>query len=105
MRRNIARHWRHIKKEGAFPEYELADSHPVDEPVDVLSAQELSNDILDRLDDEDRKVLELRLLGHSTAEAARQLGLNPNVVRIRLSRLRKRLGTMAGLGNQSDGSV
>jgi len=105
VRRKIARHWRHLKQEAAFPEYELADPRPVDEPVDVLSAQELSDEILDRLDEEDRKVLELRILGHSTAEAARRLGLNPNVVRIRLSRLRKKLGAMAGLDSQSDRSV
>lgn len=105
VRRKIARHWRHLKKEAAFPEYELADSHPAAEPVDVLSAQELSDEILDRLSDSDRQVLELRLLGHSTAEAARRLGLNPNVVRIRLSRLRKKLGAFAGLNKTSDGSV
>jgi RNA polymerase sigma factor (sigma-70 family) len=110
VRRKIARHWRHLKREAMFPEHELADSHPVADPHDVLSAQELSDEIMNRLSDEDRQVLELRMLGHSTAEAARQLGLNPNVVRIRLSRLRKKLSVnsalyQSSLDQRTDGSA
>ena len=105
VRRKIARHWRHLKREALFPEHELADSRPTAEPVDVLAAQELSDVLLDRLEDDDRKVLELRMLGHSTAEAARQLGLDPNVVRIRLSRLRKKLNMKSPLYQRTDGSA
>ena len=36
-------------------------------------------------------MIELRLLGHSTAEAARTVNLDPDVARVRLSRLRARL--------------
>jgi RNA polymerase sigma-70 factor (ECF subfamily) len=35
--------------------------------------------------------VELRLQGYSTADAARELGLDADVLRVRLSRLRQRL--------------
>lgn len=47
--------------------------------------------VLDQLDPDDRELITLRLEGYSTAEVARQLGLNPDVTRVRLSRLRQRL--------------
>jgi RNA polymerase sigma-70 factor (ECF subfamily) len=43
------------------------------------------------LDATERRVMELRLEGHSTAEVARQLNLDADVLRVRLSRLRQRL--------------
>jgi RNA polymerase sigma-70 factor (ECF subfamily) len=43
------------------------------------------------LDVTERRVIELRLEGHSTAEVARQLDLDADVLRVRLSRLRQRL--------------
>lgn len=51
------------------------------------------NDILERiyaeLGEADRRLVQLRLLGYSTADAARELGLNADVLRVRLSRLRQ----------------
>lgn len=35
--------------------------------------------------------MDLRLQGHSTAETARQLGLDTDVLRVQLGRLRQRL--------------
>jgi DNA-directed RNA polymerase specialized sigma24 family protein len=43
------------------------------------------------LDAEDRAVMELRLQGFSTAEAAARLGKTPEALRVRSHRLRKRL--------------
>jgi len=47
--------------------------------------------IMQECDPADKKLLQLRLEGHSTAEAARALDADPDVLRVRLSRLRKRL--------------
>jgi DNA-directed RNA polymerase specialized sigma24 family protein len=47
--------------------------------------------MLDEVDDADRKLLELRLQGFTTAEAARKLDADPDILRVRLSRLRRRL--------------
>lgn len=43
------------------------------------------------LDETERRLIELRLEGCTTAEVARQLGLDPDVLRVRLGRLRRRL--------------
>ena len=55
----------------------------------------LYNDAVEHLcrlvDDKDRQLIELRLQGCSTAEVARRLNLDPDILRVRLSRLRKRL--------------
>ncbi len=43
------------------------------------------------VEERNRRVVELRLLGFSTAEVARKLGLDADVLRVRLSRMRRRL--------------
>jgi RNA polymerase sigma-70 factor (ECF subfamily) len=43
------------------------------------------------LNESDRRLVEMRLQGLSTADIARQLGLNADVLRVRLSRLRQHL--------------
>ena len=45
----------------------------------------------EHLDDDERRALDLRMQGHSTVEVARRLGLDVNVLRVRLFRLRQRL--------------
>jgi RNA polymerase sigma factor (sigma-70 family) len=47
--------------------------------------------LMKRVSDEDRAMLQLLLLGHSIAAAARLLDLEPATLRMRLSRLRVRL--------------
>lgn len=50
--------------------------------------------LFDRLDDDEKKLITLRVEGYSTAEAARELGKDPDVTRVQLSRLRKRIKNM-----------
>lgn len=90
--RKIAQHWRHAQSEAAHVASceRLGQPHEPN-PGELLAAKEQTDEILDRLGPLDRQVLELRLRGHNTAEAARILGLEANVVRVRLSRLRARL--------------
>lgn len=61
------------------------------DPAETVQRDDELRHLLDRLDGTERRVVELRLLGHSTAEAARELGLDADVLRVRLSRLRRRL--------------
>jgi RNA polymerase sigma-70 factor (ECF subfamily) len=99
-RRKVARHWRKLKRQRRTDEVETAHADagllatlPSTETDPAQSAQDA--DLLARLcstlDDKDRRLVELRLQGWSTAEAARRLGLDPDVTRVRLSRLRRRL--------------
>jgi RNA polymerase sigma-70 factor (ECF subfamily) len=96
IRRKVARHWRRIKARGG-PAWGLSSTGPAgpegnaDDPAATAEYNDQVARILDMLDPADRTLVELRLDGHTTAEAARKLGADPNVVRVRLSRLRRRL--------------
>jgi RNA polymerase sigma-70 factor (ECF subfamily) len=101
VRRKVARHWRRAQRQQRMIP-DAADTRPAADLLTALSspgsgpAEEAQyHDTLDyvcrRLDDRDRRLIELRLEGYSTAEAARYLGVDADVLRVRLSRLRRRL--------------
>lgn len=96
VRRKVARQWRRHRRQ----------VRPVGEqPADVLvtlcsrssgpAATAAVRDAITRLwaelDTDERELLELRLQGYSTVEAAGRLGKTPEALRVRLHRLRKRL--------------
>jgi RNA polymerase sigma-70 factor (ECF subfamily) len=100
VRRKVAHHWRrmrHVPRFTPAPETEgmgnVLTAAPTPEPGPAETAQ--YNDTLkflySKLEEKDRQVVELRLQGYSTAEVARRLGLDADVLRVRLSRLRRRL--------------
>jgi RNA polymerase sigma-70 factor (ECF subfamily) len=100
-RRKIIQHWRHQECERRFHQA-LAETEapgalatvgpsPAPDPVRTAEYQELLQQVRESLDETERRVVELRLQGYSTAEVARELGLDPDVLRVRLSRLRQRL--------------
>jgi RNA polymerase sigma-70 factor (ECF subfamily) len=96
-RRHIARHWRRIRREVRVPAETVEDpvatgpQPDADDPARQVEHAEQIEHVLGRLSEVDRRLIELRLLGHSTADAARTLNLDPDVARVRLSRLRARL--------------
>jgi RNA polymerase sigma-70 factor (ECF subfamily) len=101
VRRKVARHWRHLQKQqrmslggeekGNLPEV-LADLNaPLPPPDQAAEYSEALKRLHAHLDESERKVMELRLQGYSTADVARELGLDPDVLRVKLSRLRQRL--------------
>ncbi|RIK86699.1 MAG: RNA polymerase subunit sigma-24 [Planctomycetota bacterium] len=104
VRRKVARHWRQRRVESQrrrnFAQGApagIAQASANDPAVaDQLLLEDAACQILDRLEGIDRRLIELRLAGYTTAEAGRQLGVSPAVLRSRLGRLRKRLGE-AGL--------
>jgi len=99
IRRNIAHRWRKLKKKPeSDPQIDSdalvkvpADTPEHDDPARKLLTQEMLAQILNGLDDLDRQLVELRLQGLNTAEAARCLGVSPGSLRVRWGRLRKRL--------------
>jgi RNA polymerase sigma-70 factor (ECF subfamily) len=101
VRRKVARHWRRRKREAECRRsgngLDSAENYAVDRAVqnepatDPLQLEEWTGKVLDRLEGVDRQLVELRLQGYTTAEAARTLGVSPAFLRSRLSRLRKRL--------------
>lgn len=102
VRRKIARHWRRHRRQqrpshdGSPPAEDLSqllvsvsssDSHP----QAVATLRDQTERLMSTLDETERRLIELRLEGCTTAEVARQLGLDPDVLRVRLGRLRRRL--------------
>ncbi len=101
MQRKAAKHWRHLKRQQRLSGHEesnddlvetmlsLRSSH--DGAMSELITRELLAQWLDKMDSLERQLIELRLEGYSTVEIAQQLHLDADVLRVKLSRLRKRL--------------
>jgi RNA polymerase sigma-70 factor (ECF subfamily) len=101
VRRKAARHWRRMRRQNRLSGHDdgtsaLADllvnrSAGSDDPHRVVANSEAIEHVLRSCDATDRALIELRVEGYSTIDAARRLSLNPDVARVRLSRLRKKL--------------
>jgi RNA polymerase sigma-70 factor (ECF subfamily) len=98
LRRRVARHWRQLKQEAAA---RAAGTTAGEQAVPALADEadptrtpQLTDEVerlFRTLNESDRHLLEMRLRGYSTADVARQLGVDSRVLRVRLGRLRKRL--------------
>jgi len=100
IRRKVARVWRRMQHRARLndrldlPREVDPQAIPTPESNDPVEAAEYRDEVrqvLAHLDPSDQRLIELRLEGNSTAEAARALGASPDVLRVRLSRLRKKL--------------
>lgn len=100
-RRKVAHQWRRLKRQerladpaglnDSLPDFLAGLVSPEMDPGRAAQVNEALRQLNDQLSEPDRRLMELRLQGHSTAESARLLGLDPDVLRVRLSRLRQRL--------------
>ena len=98
IRRKVARQWRKHRRQdrpaaaGDTGLDQLTVLAAADgDPARAAAVNDSLRHLWTTLDLTERRVMELRLDGHSTAEVARQLGLDADVLRVRLSRLRQRL--------------
>ncbi len=101
VRRKVSRQWRKLKRQqqlsgGGSESQDLPGliaslSADDSDPAQIASIREATAHVLDRLDEIETRVIELRLEGFTTAEVARQLGLDADVLRVKLSRLRRQL--------------
>lgn len=101
VRRKAARHWRRLQRqdrpsdradsEANTPAVlrHLADSAVA--PEALLAVRDAVQTLCQHLAQEEKQLLELHLEGYRTAEIARKLGANPDVLRVKLSRLRAKL--------------
>jgi RNA polymerase sigma factor (sigma-70 family) len=101
VRRKVARHWRQLRRQQRL-DGRLGDSGQITDllsslsdfqpdPVRAAEFHEAVEKVCAALNATERRLIELRLDGYSTAEAARALGLDADVLRVQLGRLRKRL--------------
>src|SRR5262249_2397975 len=91
----VARQWRAFKRHnadscGGAQLLQDEASVPPEQENNLLLKERLAQ-FLKGVDDIDRQLVELRLQGYKTAEAARELGLAPGFLRVRLLRLRQQL--------------
>jgi RNA polymerase sigma-70 factor (ECF subfamily) len=99
VRRKVARHWRRLQRQrrldggpGADPPSLLTSlSSPQPDPARAAQYADAVRHLCASLDETGRRLLELRLQGHSTAEIAAELGLSDVALRVRMTRLRQRL--------------
>jgi len=100
VQRKVARHWRKLKRfptTGGEHARQVPATHlegiASDEfaPSEMASVSDLLERYLAQLDELDRKLVRLKLDGHSSVEAAAILGREPAFVRMRWSRLRQML--------------
>jgi RNA polymerase sigma-70 factor (ECF subfamily) len=100
VRRKVARHWRRLRRQKRLDGgAETADDAGVltslrsalPDPAGAAQLQDAVHHLYRHLHGTDRRLIELRLEGHSTADVARELGLDADVLRVHLSRLRQRL--------------
>lgn len=102
VRRKAARHWRKVKRQHRLSGRDTIGSPVVMDLVAAISRRELEpgeavanqdslEQTLNKIDPVYRDVIRLRLDGHSTIDACRILGLDPDVTRVQLSRIRRKL--------------
>ncbi len=96
----IARHWRKIKKmPGKMFETKTAELDTQVEQLAsqdptaslVVSAEELLQQFLAKLDELDQELVRLKMAGHSSVDTAKQLNCKPAFIRMRWVRLRRTL--------------
>jgi RNA polymerase sigma factor (sigma-70 family) len=93
VRRKAARHWRHLQRQQRFDDVNVPAAlvgRDID-PAVAAQLQDALQHLWNNLDASERRIIELRLEGQSTAEVACALSLDADVLRVRLSRLRQRL--------------
>lgn len=102
VRRKAAKQWRHLKRQQRLSHLESEESDDFVESIlslestptdltDEVAHRELLAQWLRDLDPVEKKLITMRMEGYSTAEVAENLQLDPDVLRVKLSRLRKKL--------------
>ena len=102
VRRKVARQWRKLKRQQRLSGQQHVDASDLQEllvsmsgsdsdPAATAAVRDATAHVLQELSDVEKQVVELRLEGFTTVEVARELGLDADVLRVKLSRLRRRL--------------
>lgn len=93
LRRKIADNWRRLQKTMAEGEVSGAEpaTNPDEDPARVAEWRDSLERFLGHVNDTERRLLELYLLGWRAADIAAELGTTDHVIRARMSKLRAKL--------------
>ena len=100
VRRKVARQWRKLKRQQRLSGHAGADTAELPEllavisdsdPAGAVALREATERLYQELSEVEKQVIQRRLEGFTTVDVARQLGLDADVLRVKLSRLRRRL--------------
>ena len=97
VRRKVARQWRRLRRQQRMdsadaPELkDLVVSLSAADPAEVVAMRDQIDRLFAEMNEETRQLIEMRLEGYTTAEVARRTGCEPEMLRVRLHRLRRRL--------------
>jgi RNA polymerase sigma-70 factor (ECF subfamily) len=100
VRRKVARHWRRVRRQqargGMDSDVGLAEvlaqlTAPHEDPARAAEFNDQLRALCRHLTSDERRLLEMRLDGHTFPEISRVLGLHPIALRVRMTRLRQRL--------------
>lgn len=102
VRRKVARQWRHLRRQERLEGRAVSDSVPDllaqlqggADPSETAALNDQMQRLWQQLDPVERRLVELRIEGQTTADAAREMGVDPDVLRVKLSRLRQRLKSL-----------
>jgi RNA polymerase sigma-70 factor (ECF subfamily) len=107
VRRKAARKWRHLQRQkrlegsagepGDLPALLASLGSTGPGPEQAARFNDQLRQLCEHLDESERRVLQLRLQGYTTAEIAEQLGISHVALRVRLTRLRKYLQKVGAL--------
>lgn len=103
VRRKVAKKWRQVQRQERLTRGPAGDddlfttlaslTSREGDPAGAAEVNDALRRVCNDLTPADRRLMELRLAGYTTAEAARELGTDPDVLRAHLSRLRQHLRT------------
>jgi RNA polymerase sigma factor (sigma-70 family) len=101
LRRKVARVWRTLERRRRLAVRNAGKIRPDEDaqasegaaidPADRISADDQFEHLCKIMTRTERRLIELRMLGYSTAEAGREMGRDSENLRVTLARLRKKL--------------
>jgi RNA polymerase sigma factor (sigma-70 family) len=104
VRRKVARVWRHMRRQqrlesgsadpGNVPHLLVSLTSTEGDPAETAQLHDAVELLWQHLDPSEQRLMTLRLQGYTTDEVAEEMGLSPVGLRVRLTRLRRRLRTI-----------
>jgi RNA polymerase sigma-70 factor (ECF subfamily) len=108
LRRKVSRVWRTLERRRRLQTSINAKARSreiltdPDETTRRISAEDQFEHLCTMMNSTEQRLIELRMLGYSTAEAAREMGRDPESLRVTLARLRTKLRAIGILSGPSD---